>query len=369
MVSLESPILVTGGAGFIGSNFILDWFTEKPSPVINVDKLTYAGNPGNLASLANEPHYAFVHGDIRDGEMITALLDRYRPNAIINFAAELHVDRSINGPEEFITTNIVGTFQLLQSAKAYYEKLSEFERHSFRFLHVSTDEVFGSIDHEGAPFSETTPYDPKSPYSASKAASDHLVRAWHHTYGLPTLITNCSNNYGPYQFPEKLIPLNICNALDELPLPIYGDGKQVRDWLYVSDHCAAIRTVLERGHIGATYNVGGWNEKANIEVVQAICGVLDRLQARSSANSCIRLIKFVKDRPGHDRRYAVNASKIHQQLSWKPKHSFDAGIEKTVSWYIQNSSWIRGVRSGAYRRWISHHYGPDLDLRFVELIS
>lgn len=367
MITAERPILVTGGAGFIGSNFILDWFAERLSPIINVDKLTYAGHPGNLASLAQDPAYLFVRGDIVDSQMVSTLLDKHRPRAVVNFAAESHVDRSIDSPANFITTNVVGTFQILDCARAYHQSLDETERDSFRFLHVSTDEVYGSIEPDGIPFSETTPYDPKSPYSASKAASDHLVRAWHHTYGLPILITNCSNNYGPFQFPEKLIPLAICNALNDVPIPVYGDGKQIRDWLYVGDHCAALRIVLERGQVGATYNIGGWNEKANIDVVESICRIVDRYRDRTARDPRRRLITFVKDRPGHDRRYAVNASKIMRELSWTPQHDFDTGLEKTISWYIENEPWVRSVATGEYRQWISRQYGSCLPTREAEL--
>jgi dTDP-glucose 4,6-dehydratase len=350
-------ILVTGGAGFIGGNFVLDWLANpKAEEIINLDKLTYAGNLATLASLENDPRHIFVHGDIGDRGLVEGLLQKYQPRAIINFAAESHVDRSIHGPADFVQTNVLGTFNLLESARAYWSSLLEDQKSSFRFLHVSTDEVYGSLKAEDPPFSETNTYEPNSPYSASKAASDHLVRAWFHTYGLPVLTTNCSNNYGPYHFPEKLIPLVILNALNGKPLPIYGDGQQIRDWLYVADHCSAIRRVLERGQIGETYNVGGWNEKANLDVVNIICEVLDSLRPRPNHQSYSRQITFVADRPGHDRRYAIDARKIERDLDWKPKETFDTGIRKTVQWYLDNPVWIEGVVSGSYRDWLKKHY-------------
>lgn len=349
-------ILVTGGAGFIGSNFILDWIRGSDEPVVNVDKLTYAGNAQTLASLERDERYTFIRADICDRDAIDALLARYRPTALLHFAAESHVDRSIRGPGEFLQTNVVGTFTLLEAATAYWQTLACAERDAFRFLHVSTDEVFGSLGPDDAAFSERTPYAPNSPYSASKAASDHFVRAWHHTYGLPVLTTNCSNNYGPYQFPEKLIPLTIISALAQKPLPVYGDGKNVRDWLYVGDHCAAIRTVLARGVPGETYNIGGWNEKANIDVVQSICRLLDELQPSASGLPYAELIQFVKDRPGHDRRYAIDATRIERELGWRPAETFETGLRKTVRWYLDNSDWVASVTSGNYRRWIETHY-------------
>ena len=350
-------ILVTGGAGFIGGNFVLDWLANpKAEEIINLDKLTYAGNLATLASLENDPRHIFVHGDIGDRGLVESLLQKYQPRAIVNFAAESHVDRSIHGPADFVQTNVLGTFNLLESARAYWSSLLEDQKSSFRFLHVSTDEVYGSLKAEDPPFSETNAYEPNSPYSASKAASDHLVRAWFHTYGLPVLTTNCSNNYGPYHFPEKLIPLVILNALNGKPLPVYGDGQQIRDWLYVADHCSAIRRVLERGQIGETYNVGGWNEKANLDVVNTICAVLDSLRPRSDNQSYSQQITFVADRPGHDRRYAIDARKIERDLDWKPKETFDTGIRKTVQWYLDNPVWIDGVVSGSYRDWLKKHY-------------
>lgn len=350
-------ILVTGGAGFIGGNFVLDWLANpKAEGIINLDKLTYAGNLATLASLEKDSRHIFVHGDIGDRGLVGDLLEKYQPRAIVNFAAESHVDRSIHGPADFVQTNVLGTFNLLESARAFWSQLPAKQKADFRFLHVSTDEVYGSLKAEDPPFSETNPYEPNSPYSASKAASDHLVRAWFHTYGLPVLTTNCSNNYGPYHFPEKLIPLVILNALNGKPLPIYGDGQQIRDWLYVSDHCSAIRRVLEKGKIGETYNVGGWNEKANLDVVKTICSVLDSLKPRADAQSYAEQITFVTDRPGHDRRYAIDARKIERDLQWKPQETFDTGIRKTVQWYLNNPVWVEGVVSGSYREWLQKHY-------------
>jgi dTDP-glucose 4,6-dehydratase len=350
-------IVVTGGAGFIGSNFVLDWLANpKAEGIINLDKLTYAGNLSTLAPLAKDPRHIFIQGDIGDSTLVTHLLQEHRPRAIINFAAESHVDRSIHGPADFIQTNILGSFNLLECTRTHWNSLPTEEQQQFRFLHVSTDEVYGSLGATDAAFKETTAYEPNSPYSASKAASDHLVRAWFHTYGLPVLTTNCSNNYGPYHFPEKLIPLVILNALNEKPLPIYGDGMQVRDWLYVGDHCAAIRRVLEKGALGETYNVGGWNEKANLEVVKTICAILDELRPRPNGGSYVEQIRFVTDRPGHDRRYAIDASKLERELGWKPAETFATGIRKTVEWYLANPEWVAGVQSGSYRDWINQHY-------------
>lgn len=349
-------ILVTGGAGFIGSNFILDWLAERDAALINLDKLTYAGNMESLSSLDGDPRYAFIQGDIGDKEQVANLLSRHKPRAIVNFAAESHVDRSIHGPGEFIQTNIVGTFNLLECARTYFASLSEAERAKFRFLHVSTDEVYGSLRADDPAFAETNRFEPNSPYSASKAASDHLVRAYHHTYGLPVLTTNCSNNYGPYQFPEKLIPLMIVNALAGKNLPIYGDGQQIRDWLYVSDHCAAIRRVLDAGRVGETYNIGGWNEKPNLEIVRAIVTLLDELRPRSDGKSYAEQITYVTDRPGHDRRYAIDASKIERELGWRPGETFDTGIRKTVRWYLDHPEWVANVLSGAYRDWEEKNY-------------
>jgi len=349
-------ILVTGGAGFIGANFVLDWLREASEPVINLDKLTYAGNLENLASLEDDGRHKFVRGDICDRPMIDHLLNEQRPRAIVHFAAESHVDRSIFGPGEFIRTNIEGTFTLLEAARSYWGSLTGAERDAFRFLHVSTDEVYGSLAHDEPPFTETNTYQPNSPYSASKAASDHLVRAYHHTYGLPTLTTNCSNNYGPYQFPEKLIPLVIANALAGKPLPIYGDGMNVRDWLYVGDHCAAIRAVLAGGRSGETYNIGGWNEMPNVVIVRTICALLDELSP-DPGGRYERLITFVADRPGHDRRYAIDARKIEKELGWRPTDTFDTGIRKTVQWYLGHQDWVAHVQSGAYREWLDRNYG------------
>ena len=357
MLWIDKMILVTGGAGFIGSNFILDWIAASGEPVINLDKLTYAGNLENLASLKSHPNHIFVQGDINDRTLIAKLLDQHKPRAIVHFAAESHVDRSIHGPEDFIQTNINGTFHLLEETRAYWQGLPVDEKAAFRFLHVSTDEVYGSLGPEDPPFTETTPYAPNSPYSASKAASDHLVRAYHHTYGLPTLTTNCSNNYGPYQFPEKLIPLIILNALHGKPLPIYGDGLNVRDWLYVGDHCQAIREVLAKGRSGETYNIGGWNEKTNLEVVNTVCAILDELHPSSPVIPHSSLITYVKDRAGHDRRYAIDARKVEQEFGWKPKESFETGIRKTVQWYLDNAQWIEHVISGEYKKWLDKNYG------------
>jgi dTDP-glucose 4,6-dehydratase len=348
-------IVVTGGAGFIGANFMLDWFKQFDEAIVNLDLLTYAGNLQNLAELAEDGRHIFVKGDIGDFALMSTLLEQYRPRAIINFAAESHVDRSIHGPEDFIQTNIVGTFRLLEATRNYWNGLDGQAKRNFRFVHVSTDEVYGSLASEAPAFTETRGYEPNSPYSASKAASDHLVRAYHHTYGLPVLTTNCSNNYGPYQFPEKLIPLVIANALAGKPLPVYGDGQQIRDWLYVEDHCNAICRVLEAGIPGQTYNVGGWNEKPNIEIVQTICALLDSLRPQAGT-SYSSLITFVTDRPGHDRRYAIDASKIERELGWKPAETFETGIFKTVQWYLSHTDWIDNVKSGAYRTWIEKNY-------------
>ena len=349
-------ILVTGGAGFIGANFILDWLRERDEPVLNLDKLTYAGNCESLASLNGDPRYAFVQSDIGDQALVEGLLTRYAPRAIVNFAAESHVDRSIDGPGEFIQTNIVGTFKLLDSVRAYYSGLDAAGQAKFRFLHVSTDEVYGSLAPDADAFAETHRYEPNSPYSASKAASDHLVRAYHHTYGLPVLTTNCSNNYGPFQFPEKLIPLMIVNALAGKPLPIYGDGQQVRDWLYVIDHCAAIRRVLEAGRPGETYNVGGWNEQPNLDIVHTICELLGELRPRADGQDYRAQITYVTDRPGHDRRYAIDAGKIGRELGWLPQETFDTGIRKTVEWYLHHPEWVSDIQSGAYRDWLDKNY-------------
>jgi dTDP-glucose 4,6-dehydratase len=347
--------LVTGGAGFIGSNFILQQMRDESTSLVNLDKLTYAGNLQNLESVAALPRYAFVEGDIGERDLVRRLLETHQPRAIVHFAAESHVDRSIRGPEDFIRTNVDGTFALLEEVRNFWSGLPEDERKAFRFLHVSTDEVYGSLGPDDPPFCETTPYAPNSPYAASKAASDHLVRAYHHTYGLPTLTTNCSNNYGRFQFPEKLIPLMILNARDGKALPVYGDGQNVRDWLYVEDHCEAIATVLQRGRPGETYNIGGWNEKPNIEIVQMICDLVDEL-APSAGRSRRALITFVKDRPGHDRRYAMDARKIERELGWRPKATFETGIRKTVRWYLENEAWVKDVTSGSYRQWVATHY-------------
>jgi dTDP-glucose 4,6-dehydratase len=349
-------ILVTGGAGFIGANFVLDWLEQDGEPVVNLDKLTYAGNLENLASLKDGRSHIFVHGDIGDAALVGRLLAEHRPRAVVNFAAESHVDRSIHGPEDFIQTNIVGTFHLLEAVRGYWSGLADAERSAFRFLHVSTDEVYGSLVKGEPAFSETHRYEPNSPYSASKAASDHLVRAYHHTYGLPVLTTNCSNNYGPYHFPEKLIPLMIVNALAGKPLPVYGDGQQIRDWLYVRDHCSAIRTVLAKGRLGEVYNIGGWNEKANLDIVHTVCALLDELRPRPGGKSYREQITFVADRPGHDRRYAIDARKIERELGWKPAETFDTGIRKTVQWYLDNQDWVSHVQSGDYRNWVEKNY-------------
>lgn len=350
-------ILVTGGAGFIGSNFVLDWLKEGDEPVVNLDALTYAGNLENLQSLADDPRHIFVKGNICDKELVSSLLTKYKPRAIVHFAAESHVDRSIFGPDLFFETNVMGTLNLLECAKAYYDReLSENEHSAFRFLHVSTDEVYGSLTFDEPAFTEETPYRPNSPYSASKASSDHAVRAWFHTYGFPVLTTNCSNNYGPYQFPEKLIPLVISNALARKPLPIYGDGLNIRDWLYVGDHCSAIRCVLENGKIGETYNVGGHNERNNITIVKTICAILDEMRPHRDG-SYANLITYVKDRPGHDRRYAIDSTKLQTQLGWKPKECFETGIHKTVQWYLDHQDWVKNVQSGAYREWTAKQYG------------
>lgn len=352
-------ILVTGGAGFIGSNFVLDWLAQSNEPVINLDKLTYAGNLENLASLQGNPNHVFVQGDLGDRELVDRLLAEHKPRAVLNFAAESHVDRSIHGPEDFIQTNILGTFRLLESVRAYWSALPADDKAAFRFLHVSTDEVYGTLAKEDPPFAEDNRYEPNSPYSASKAASDHLVRAWHHTYGLPVLTTNCSNNYGPYHFPEKLIPLMIVNALAGKHLPVYGDGQQIRDWLYVKDHCSAIRRVLEGGRLGETYNVGGWNEKPNIEIVQRVCALLDELRPKADGTSYATQITYVTDRPGHDRRYAIDARKIERELGWKPAETFETGIRKTVEWYLANPDWVAHVQSGSYRDWVAKQYASE----------
>ncbi len=347
-------ILVTGGAGFIGSNFVLDWLQSTDEPVINLDKLTYAGNPDNLASLEGDARHQLVRGDICDRERVASLLAQHQPRAIVHFAAESHVDRSIHGPGDFIRTNVDGTFNLLEATRAYLATLDDARRQAFRFLHVSTDEVFGTLSPTDPPFSETTPFAPNSPYAASKAASDHLVRAWHHTYGLPVVTGNCSNNYGPLKFPEKLIPLMIANALAGKPLPVYGDGQQVRDWLYVGDHCSALRRVLDAGRLGETYNIGGWNEKANLDVVHTLCALLDELAPK--AGSYREQITFVADRPGHDRRYAIDARKIERELGWRPAETFETGLKKTVQWYLANQDWVRKVQSGEYQQWINKNY-------------
>ena len=349
-------ILVTGSAGFIGANFVLDWLAQCDEVVVSLDKLTYAGNLENLASLKGDARHVFVQGDIGNAELVASLLAQHRPRAVVNFAAESHVDRSIHGPEDFIQTNIVGTFHLLEAVRAYWSGLADEEKAGFRFLHVSTDEVYGSLAKGDPAFSETHRYEPNSPYSASKAASDHLVRAYHHTYGLPVLTTNCSNNYGPYHFPEKLIPLMIVNALAGKPLPVYGDGQQIRDWLYVGDHCSAIRCVLEKGRLGEVYNIGGWNEKANLEIVHTVCSLLDELRPRTDGKPYREQIAFVTDRPGHDRRYAIDARKIERELGWKPAETFESGIRKTVQWYLDNQGWVNNVQSGNYRQWVEKNY-------------
>ncbi|MBP8205514.1 MAG: dTDP-glucose 4,6-dehydratase [Giesbergeria sp.] len=349
-------ILITGAAGFIGANFVLDWLAQSQEPVVNLDKLTYAGNLETLASVQGDDRHIFVQGDIGDNALVSRLLAQHRPRAVINFAAESHVDRSIHSPDDFIQTNIVGTFRLLEAVRAYWGNLPSEDKAAFRLLHVSTDEVYGSLGAGDAAFTEQHRYEPNSPYSASKAASDHLVRAYHHTYGLPVLTTNCSNNYGPYHFPEKLIPLMIVNALAGKPLPVYGDGMQIRDWLYVKDHCSAIRRVLEAGKLGEVYNIGGWNEKPNIDIVNTVCALLDELRPRADGASYNTQISYVKDRPGHDRRYAIDASKIERDLGWKPAETFDTGIRKTVQWYLANPEWVANVQSGAYRDWVQTQY-------------
>jgi dTDP-glucose 4,6-dehydratase len=356
---MEDLILVTGGAGFIGSNFILQWIASERARILNLDKLTYAGNLNNLRAVETDPRYCFVQGDIVDRELLRSLLRREQPRAIVHFAAESHVDRSIHGPDDFVRTNVNGTFSLLEEARAYWSGLPDGDRASFRFLHVSTDEVYGSLGPGDAAFSETTPYAPNSPYSASKAASDHLVRAYHHTYGLPVLTTNCSNNYGPYQFPEKLIPLMILNACAGKPLPVYGDGENVRDWLYVEDHCRAIRAVLSHGRVGETYNIGGRSEQKNLEIVGAICDLLDELRPNDPAVPHKTLVTFVKDRPGHDRRYAMDTRKIERELSWRPLETSTSGIRKTVLWYLEHEDWVRDVTSGSYRQWMAKHYATE----------
>lgn len=353
---MNNTIIVTGGAGFIGSNFVLTWVKQGLGKVINLDKLTYAGNVANLDDIQGNADHVFVQGDIGDAELISKLLAEHQPRAVVNFAAESHVDRSIHGPEDFIQTNVVGTFHLLESVRAYWNQLSEQDKSAFRFLHVSTDEVYGSLEKDDPAFTETKRYEPNSPYSASKAASDHLVRAYHHTYGLPVLTTNCSNNYGPRHFPEKLIPLVIHNALAGKALPIYGDGMQIRDWLFVEDHCSAIRRVLEAGKVGEVYNVGGWNEKPNIEVVKTLCKMLDEKSPRADGKSYAEQITYVTDRPGHDKRYAIDATKLHSELGWKPAETFETGIEKTVTWYLDNQAWVQNVTSGEYRNWVDKQY-------------
>ncbi|WP_132958775.1 dTDP-glucose 4,6-dehydratase [Rhizobium sp. BK251] len=352
-------IFVTGGAGFIGSNFVLDWFEKYDEPIVNLDKLTYAGNLENLADVVGDARHHFVRGDINDTNLVSGLLFKYKPRAVVHFAAESHVDRSILGPADFIETNIVGTFRLLEALRAYWAELDDHSKADFRFLHVSTDEVYGSLSKDEPAFGETNQYAPNSPYSASKAASDHLVRAYFHTYALPVLTSNCSNNYGPYHFPEKLIPLVIHNALSNKALPIYGDGQQIRDWLYVRDHCSAIQRILEAGRPGETYNVGGWNEKANLDVVKALCSILDELSPRVDGQSYRSQIAFVSDRPGHDRRYAIDATKLKNELGWEPVETFDTGIRKTVNWYLNNQKWVANVTSGAYLKWIGKQYGND----------
>lgn len=356
MDSSNPRILVTGGAGFIGSNFVLHWLGARRGALVNLDLLTYAGNPENLASLNGDSRYTSVRGDICDADLVASILREQRPGAIVHFAAESHVDRSIADPGAFIRTNVQGTFTLLEQARRYWQELAEPERNAFRFLHVSTDEVYGTLGPDDAAFSETTPYAPNSPYAASKAASDHLVRAYCHTYGLPVLTTNCSNNYGPFQFPEKLIPLMILNALEGKPLPVYGDGRNVRDWLYVDDHCSAICAVLDRGRVGETYNIGGNSERKNLDVVNTICDLVDEFRPDAAIGPRRKLIAFVTDRPGHDLRYAIDASKIARELAWKPSLQFEAGLRKTVAWYLENSAWVENVRTGAYRDWIRQNY-------------
>lgn len=349
-------ILVTGGAGFIGANFLLDWVAQADEPVINLDKLTYAGNLENLSSLEGNKRHIFMQGDIADTQLVQRLLAEHQPRAILNFAAESHVDRSIHGPEDFIETNVVGTFRLLEAVRAYWKALDSDAQQAFRFLHVSTDEVYGSLAKDDPAFTETHQYEPNSPYSASKAASDHLVRAYHHTYGLPVLTTNCSNNYGPYHFPEKLIPLMIVNALAGKALPVYGDGQQIRDWLYVKDHCSAIRRVLEAGTVGEVYNVGGWNEKPNLDIVHTVCALLDELRPQADGKPYSDQIAYVTDRPGHDRRYAIDARKLERELGWKPAETFETGIRKTVEWYLDNQDWVSNIQSGSYREWVEKNY-------------
>jgi len=356
---MENVVLVTGGAGFIGSNFVLEWLQTEKTPVINLDKLTYAGNPSNLEAIRNDPRYGFVQADIVDRDAVRQIFLQHRPRAVIHFAAESHVDRSIRGPDDFVRTNVNGTFALLEEVRAYWLERKESDKNRFRFLHVSTDEVYGSLKEAEAAFCETTRYQPNSPYSATKAASDHLVRAYHHTYGLPVLTTNCSNNYGPYQFPEKLIPLTILNACSGKPLPVYGDGKNVRDWLYVGDHCEAVRMVLASGTPGETYNIGGRNEKRNIEVVESICSILDELCPNDPVLPHRKLITYVEDRPGHDHRYAIDASKLARELGWRPRETFDSGLRKTIEWYLEHGAWIREVTSGAYRQWMATHYSTQ----------
>lgn len=353
---MNNTLLVTGGAGFIGANFVMDWLAQAEGSVVNLDILTYAGNLENLASLDGDSRHIFVQGSIGDPALVADLLSTHQPRAVVNFAAESHVDRSIHAPEDFIQTNIVGTFRLLEASRQYWLGLSDEDKNNFRFLHVSTDEVYGSLKKDDPAFRETNPYEPNSPYSASKAASDHLVRAYHHTYGLPVLTTNCSNNYGPYQFPEKLIPLMIANALAGKGLPIYGDGQQIRDWLYVTDHCSGIRRVLEAGSIGETYNIGGWNEMANLDIVHTICDLLDESRPRADGQSYREQITFVTDRPGHDRRYAIDATKIERELGWKPAETFQTGIRKTIQWYLDNADWVEHVQSGSYRAWVDKNY-------------
>lgn len=353
-------LLITGGAGFIGSNFVLEWLRDTDEPVVNLDKLTYAGNPANLAALRGDARHVFAQGDIGDTALVERLLAAHRPRAVINFAAESHVDRSIHGPGEFIQTNVVGTFRLLEAVRQYWQALAAPEKEAFRFLHVSTDEVYGTLAPDAPAFTEDHPIEPNSPYSASKAASDHLVRAWHHTYGLPVLTTNCSNNYGPHHFPEKLIPLVIVNALAGKPLPIYGDGMQVRDWLYVADHCSAIRRVLAAGRPGETYNIGGGSEMPNIEIVRTVCALLDALRPRADGQRYDSQITYVPDRPGHDRRYAIDARKIERELGWRPAETFATGIRKTVQWYLAHPDWVAQVQSGAYRDWVATQYGAPV---------
>jgi dTDP-glucose 4,6-dehydratase len=352
----SKTILVTGGAGFIGSNFILHWLATQPGSVVNLDLLTYAGNPNNLKAIRDDARYSFVHGDICNRKLVLDLLQKYQPEVIVHFAAESHVDRSIHGPDDFVRTNVNGTFSLLEEARAYWAQLAEGPKSAFRFLHVSTDEVYGSLGPNDPGFNEKTAYAPNSPYSASKAASDHLVRAYHHTYGLPTLTTNCSNNYGPYQFPEKLIPLTILHALQGKPIPVYGDGKNVRDWLYVEDHCEAIQTVIEKGKVGETYNIGGNNEKQNLGIVRTICTILDQLRPKDPTVPHEKLLTYVQDRPGHDRRYAIDARKLQTELGWRPKETFETGIRKTIEWYLNHEEWIRDVTSGSYRQWMAKQY-------------